>query len=72
MILGERPRTKPLVIFPNAEDVALHDFTGSCNGQVNSGLCVCPPGQEFVAKDQACGKAWTFLLSRLRHDASPL
>ena len=71
MILGERPRTKPLVVFPNAGDMALHDFTGSCNGQIISGLCVCPPGQEFVAKDQACGKDSTPVLSRLQH-ASPL
>ena len=49
------------MIFPNANDVNLHDFSGSCTAGnnettvVENKLCVCAPGYEFVTKDQTCG-----------------
>ncbi|CAF3513440.1 unnamed protein product [Rotaria socialis] len=58
----EKQATKPLLIFPNANDVNLHDFAANCiagNNEttiVDNKLCVCAPGYEFVANDQTCVK----------------
>ncbi|CAF0909261.1 unnamed protein product [Rotaria sordida] len=53
---------KPLVIFPNSNDLNLHDFTNNCTSgsnnehETNNKLCVCAPGYEFITKDQSCVK----------------
>ncbi|CAM4777103.1 unnamed protein product [Rotaria magnacalcarata] len=59
----EKRTKKPLIIFPNENDVNLHNFAASCiagNNETNiveNKLCVCAPGYEFVTTNQTCVKA---------------
>ena len=61
---NKEQRIKSLIIFPNLNDLNLHDFTNNCanksNGttQTDNRLCVCAPDYQFVAKDQACGNCF--------------
>lgn len=54
-----KQNTKPLIIFPNSNDLQSHDFTNDCNNErnnmINNKLCVCSPGYKFIAKDVPCG-----------------
>jgi len=61
-ILEKEQRTKPLIIFPNSNDLSQHDFKLACTNELNetnqikNALCVCAPGYELIAKDRPCGK----------------
>jgi hypothetical protein len=54
-------RIQSLIIFPNSNDLNLHNFAHDCvtksNGtnQINNRLCTCAPYYQFVLQNQSCG-----------------